>query len=93
MHYPDQQCHLLAMPKTASLRELKRRKGESHVLPQRAQSSRQGHLATACLKRLGQGQDNLAGCLCLVPWGFQVLNQHVASLCMNAEGRARCPGP
>lgn len=90
--YLDQQRHLLAMPPTG-------RRGESRgllsVLSQREQSTCQGHSATA---QLGRGQDDLAACLRVVPWGFQVLSQQAASLCVRAEARAgrsgpRCPRP
>lgn len=39
MHYPDQQCHLLAMPKTASLRELEEKEGIPCPSPEGAKHS------------------------------------------------------
>lgn len=44
-------------------------------------------------QRLGQGSGNLAGFPCLVPGGFQVLNQHLARHYIVAEGSARSSGP
>lgn len=96
IHYLSQQRPLLAMPETVSIQELRRRKGKHYELsvqPFLRVKNLLRSLGHCLAQRLGLGQGNLAGCLCLDPCGFQVLNQHITSRCVDAEGSARCSGP